>query len=106
LSDVSRLGTAGPGEGIVGGATEGADVESLFPMVAESIVPDVPLDADFLSVGVAQGVVIVCSPGGLSVTEFWGRFVVNVKCKEVSSFSTEDTAGKGRDLAAAFWKGT
>jgi len=49
-SEVGVFWVASPGEGVVGAAAEGTDMQSVFPMVTGGIVADVPLDADLLTI--------------------------------------------------------
>ena len=49
-SEVGVFWAASPGEGIVGAAAEGTDMQSVFPMVTGGIVVDIPLDADLLTI--------------------------------------------------------
>ena len=90
----------------MGGSTEGTGVQSGSSMIAGRVVPNVPPDTDLLSIWIAQGAINIFRPGGLSVTKFGDRFVISVRGEKVSSFSTENAAGRRRDLAAAFRKGS
>ena len=57
------LWVAQPGEGIVGGATEGTDMQSVFPMIAGGVVANIPLDADLLTIWVVQGAISISGIG-------------------------------------------
>ena len=86
------------------GTTEETDMQLGSSVIAGRVIPDVPPDPDLLSIWIAQGAINIYCPGGLSVTKSGDSFVISMRGEKMSSFSTENAAGRGRDLAAAFRK--
>jgi hypothetical protein len=77
-SEVSGLESALPGEDIMGGTTEGADMQVVPSMIAGGVIPDIPLDTDFLPIRATEGTICIFCPGGLAVIELGGGFVVSM----------------------------
>jgi len=74
-------------------------------MFADGVVAYIPLDADFLTIWIAQGAIGILGVGSSPIAKFWGGLVIGMSGEQVPLFSTEDAASRGRDLAAAFRKG-